>query len=255
MHLIDSHCHLDFEAFDADRDRVLERARAAGVTRIVTPAYDPPSWRQVSDLAAAHPGVIFPALGLHPWVADQPIDLDDLADHLRGSKAVALGEVGLDGKVDTPAMAVQIAVLERQLELARDLDLPVILHCRGAFDELARILERFAPRLRGVLHAFSRPPELARRFLRLGLHLGIGGAVTRPTATRTHETVATVPLERLLLETDAPSIGLDGVDPAAAEPRHVADIARAIAERRGVEPAAVAAATTAAAEQLFDLTR
>jgi TatD DNase family protein len=253
--VIDTHCHLTFPPLCDQLTAVLDRARQAGVDRIVVPAYDPPSWRQVTDLAAAHPGTLFAALGLHPWVADQPIDLDDLADHLRDSKAVAVGEIGLDSKVGSPAMPAQVAVLERQLELSRDLDLPVILHCRGAFDELIGILERFTPRLRGVVHAFSRPPELASRLLRLGLHLGIGGAVTRPAATRVHQSVASAPLERLLLETDAPSIGLDGVDPEAAEPRHVADVARAIARHRGVGEDEVAAVTSRAAEQLFDLNR
>ena len=251
MTLIDTHCHLTFPPLCEDLAGVLDRATGAGVTRIVVPAYDPPSWRQVHDLASAHPGVVHPALGVHPWVADQSFDLDDLAGHLRDSKAVAVGEIGLDGQIESPAMPVQVAVLERQLELARDLDLPVILHCRGAFEELIGILERFSPRLPGVVHAFSRAPELARRFLRLGLALGIGGAVTRPRAVRARETAATVPLECLLLETDAPSIGLDGVDPIAAEPRHVRDIAASIAELRGLEPADVAQATTANARKLF----
>ncbi len=251
--MIETHCHLTFPPLCDDLAGVLDRGAAAGVQRIVVPAYDPPSWRQVQDIAAAHPGVVFPALGLHPWVADQSFDIDDLAGHLRDCKAVAVGEIGLDGMIDTPLMPVQIAVFEKQLELARDLDLPVILHCRGAFAEMAEILERFSPRLQGVLHAFTRSPELARRFLRLGLHLGIGGAVTRPRATRTRETVAAVPLEKILLETDAPSIGLDGVDPLAAEPRHVRDVALAIAALRGIDLEDVATTTTASAERLFGL--
>ena len=251
--LIDTHCHLTFPPLCDNLSAVLTRALQSSVTQIITPAYDPPSWRQVQTLATLHPGVIHPALGLHPWVADQPLDLDLLATNLRDSRAVAIGEIGLDGKVDTPAMPLQIAVLEKQLELARDLNLPVILHCRGAYAELADILERFSPRLQGVFHAFTRSPELARRFLRLGLHLGIGGAVTRPRATRTRETVAAVPLERILLETDAPSIGLDGVDPLAAEPHHVAVIATAIAVLRQEEKAVVAETTTANAVRLFNL--
>jgi len=253
MKLVDTHCHLTFPPLSDNLPAVLTRAQKAAVTQIITPAYDPPSWRQVQTLATAHPGVIHPALGLHPWVADQPLDLDILAANLRDSHSVAIGEIGLDGKVDTPAMPLQIAVLEKQLELARDLNLPVILHCRGAYAELADILERFSPRLQGVFHAFTRSPELARRFLRLGLHLGIGGAVTRPRATRTHETVTAVPLERILLETDAPSIGLDGVDPIAAEPHHVAAIAAAIADLREEETAVVAETTTANAVRLFNL--
>jgi len=250
--LVDTHCHLDFPPLGEDVAGVLARAAAAGVTRVIVPAYDASTWDRIQDLAADHPGVVLPALGLHPWAADHRLDLDDLAHRLRESKAVAVGEIGLDGKVDGPSLADQTPVLECQLELARDLDLPVILHCRGAFEELARVLERFSPRLPGVLHAFSRPPELARRFLRLGLHLGIGGAVTRPRAN-VREAVATVPLERLVLETDAPSIGLQDVPPDAVEPAHVARIAATVAGLRDQDPATVARVTTAAAAQLFGL--
>jgi TatD DNase family protein len=253
MMLVDTHCHLTFPPLSEDLPAVLDRAQEAGVTRIVVPAYDPPSWDQAAALARTYPGVVFPAIGLHPWAADQPLDLDHLARHLQDSSAVAVGEIGLDGKVDTPPLTVQIPVLEKQLELACDLGLPVILHCRGAFAETIEILDRFTPRLSGVVHAFSRAPELARQFLRLGLYLGIGGAVTRPRAVRLHESVASMPLERLLLETDAPSIGLEGIDPVAAEPCHVRDVAAAIASLREVEPAAIAAASSANAGRLFGI--
>lgn len=253
MIFVDSHCHLTFPPLCDGLDGVLDRARAGGVTRIVVPAYDPPSWRQIDSLVAAHAGMVFPAYGLHPWVADQPLDLDLLADYLQRDSTVALGEIGLDGKIEAPSIEAQIPVLEKQLALAQDIGLPVILHCRGAFAELEDILARFTPRLRGVFHAFTRSPELARRFLGLGLHLGIGGAVTRPRARNIRETVAAVPLEFLLLETDAPSIGLDGVDPIAAEPRHVVDIACAVAELRGTGVDHVAACTTASAANLFGL--
>ncbi len=250
--LIDTHCHLDVEPLGGDVAGVLDRARRAGVTRVVLPAYDTASWLRIQTLAAAHAGVVYPALGLHPWVAHERLDLAELAAGLRACDAVAIGEVGLDGKVDAPPLSTQIPVLERQLELARDLGLPVILHCRGAFDELAAILQRFDGSVRGVLHAYCRGPDLAGRFLRLGLHLGLGGAVTRPRAAA-RETAATVPLERVVLETDAPSIGLEGIPARQAEPRHVADIAATVAALRGVDPAAVAAATSAAAARLFGL--
>ena len=181
------------------------------------------------------------------------MDLDDLAHHLRTTNAVAIGEIGLDAVIDAPPLTTQIPVLETQLELARDLNLPVILHCRNAFNELADILDRFSPRLQGVLHAFTRSPELARRFLRLGLHLGIGGAVTRPNARRTRETAAAIPLERILLETDAPSIGLDGVLPEDTEPRHIRDIALALAALRDDDLGHIAEVTTDNAVRLFRL--
>lgn len=251
--LIDTHCHLSFPPLVDDLEVVLERARAAGIARIVVPAYDPPSWDQVAVLADAHPDIIHPAFGLHPWQAHQPLDVDRLGDLLRRPGTVAVGEVGLDGKIEAPSVADQLPVLELQLALARDLDLPVILHCRGAFEELLQLLARFSPGLRGVVHAWSRSPELARRFLALGLRLGVGGAVTRPRARQAHATVETVPLEMLVLETDAPSIGLEGVEPTAAEPRHVADIAAAVARIRGESADRVARVTGAAAAQLFGL--
>lgn len=250
---IDTHCHLTFPPLADALRAVLARAATAGVTRIIVPSYDPASWPQVAALTAAHPGVIHAAYGLHPWVADQPLDLDTLASHLRAPGAVALGEVGLDTKIESPTLDQQMSVLEAQLALAQDLERPVILHCRGAFEELLALLARFTPRLRGVIHAYSRGPELAGRFLDLGLHLGIGGAATRPRARKLRSTLAAAPLERLLLETDAPSIGLEGVMPADTEPRHVQDVAAAIADARGDTPEHVVAVTTDAAVSLFDL--
>lgn len=251
MHLVDTHCHLDVPPLGDDPAGVLARAAAAGVRRIVLPAYDVASWPRIAALAAAHAGTVLPAFGLHPWVADQPLDLDELARRLREGGAVAIGEIGLDSQIEGPDLSAQIPALTAQLALARDLGLPVLLHCRGAFAELAELLERFSPPLSGVLHAFSRSPDLARRFLRLGLCLGIGGAVTRPRARRTRDTAATVPLERLVLETDAPSIGLEGLEPSAVEPRHVRDVAETVAELRGLTLAELATATTANAARLF----
>jgi len=249
--LIDTHCHLTFPPLCENLPAVLDRASQAAVNTVVVPAYDPPSWDEVARLAADHPKTIYPSLGLHPWVADQPLDLVALDRMLRESGAVAVGEIGLDGKVESPSLEVQIPVLQQQLELARDLDLPVILHCRGAFEELLTMLERFTPRLPGVLHAFTRSPDLARRFMKMGLHLGIGGAVTRDRARQTRATVEAVPLERLLLETDAPSIGLEGVEPIAAEPHHVRNVALAVADLRGITLEAVMTATTENARRLF----
>lgn len=175
----------------------------------------------------------------------------DLDRALTGHHAVAVGEIGLDTKVDEADIERQVQVLRCQLELACDRELPVILHCRGAFPQLADEVRRFGGRLRGVVHAFSRGPELARELVELGLLLGIGGAVTRPRADRVRRAVQRVPLDRLVLETDAPSIGLDGVPAEEAEPRHVADVAAALAEVLGEPIERVAEVTTGNAEALF----
>lgn len=265
MHLIDTHCHLDHDPLGADPRAVLERAAGRGVERIVAPAYSMALWPGVVALAATYQTRVFAALGLHPWVADQvgaaesPSPLRSaLAEAITaagagGAAVVAIGEIGLDTKIEGPDLATQLPILRAQLDLAVDLDLPVILHCRGAFEDLLAEVARFGGRLRGVLHAWSRGPDLAERFVAAGLHLGLGGAVTRPNARRLRRTAAMLPVEHFVLETDAPSIGLDGVPAADTEPGHVADIAAALAEIRGETVAAIAEVTTRNAERLFRL--
>ncbi|MCP4604980.1 MAG: TatD family hydrolase [Proteobacteria bacterium] len=249
MELVDTHCHLTFPPLIHDVCDVIKRAQGRGVTRIVVPAYDLASW-DVMERLAVHKEV-FPALGLHPWAADEPIDFKDLERRLIVSEAVAVGEIGLDFKIDSVGPERQISILVRQLEIAHDLGLPVLLHCRGAFEELLSAITEFTPDLRGILHAFSRGSELGARFVDAGLHLAFGGAVTRPKARRARRSAATVPIERLMLETDAPSIGLDGIEPRDVEPHNVADIAAAIAEIRCESIDEIARRTTSNAKKLF----
>jgi len=276
--LVDTHCHLYTPPLATDPAAVLARAAGRGVTRITIPAYDIPSWRDTAALATT-PG-LFAAYGLHPWLAH---DLDNqaalaageapqgppggagapadalaalraaLAAQLDAHPATAVGEIGLDTKIETSGLDQQLPLLRMQLELAVDHDLPVILHCRGSFAELLLEVNRFGGRLRGVLHAFSRGPELGRDFIGACLHLGLGGAVTRDRARRVRRAVAQLPLDRFVLETDAPSIGLEGVLPQDTEPRHVADIAAAVAALRSTTVEEIADATTANAVELFRL--
>lgn len=262
--LIDTHCHLNMPPLGDDPAGVLARAAARGVTRVIVPAYDLASWPSLLELSGQQN--VYGALGLHPWVADECPPggafedssttgvikpLRDLIDQNRTAAVVAIGEIGLDTKIESPDLAAQLPVLEAQLQLAVDLDLPVILHCRGAFEELLAAVNNHGGKLRGVLHAFSRSAEVARQLTNAGLHIGLGGAVTRPNARKVRKAVPTIPLERIVLETDAPSIGLDGVLPADTEPAHVADIARAVAALSGEPVEVVAAATTSNACGLF----
>lgn len=250
--LVDTHCHLTEPPLHDDLAGVLERAAAAGVTDVVVPAYDTASWARVAEVAAGRPH-LHRAFGLHPWVASEELCVEKLELLLRTGGAVAVGEIGLDFKVEGFDRDRQVEVLDRQLALAVDLDLPVLLHCRGAFPELTEAVARFAPRLRGVVHAYSRGPEPALALVGLGLHVAFGGAITRPDARRARHTAVTVPLDRVVLETDAPSIGLDGVPPEQAEPRHVLDVAVALAGLRGERLETIASSTTAAAHALLGI--
>ena len=248
MEFVDTHCHLYEPPLADDVDGVLARAVESGVTRIVVPSYDLASWDKVKMLAK-RPGV-HAALGVHPWVADEPFEPARLRDALRACGAVAVGEIGLDAKIEAPSLEAQRRVLRLQLRLACELDLPVLLHCRSAFDELIVELREFAPELRGVIHAYSKEPMLAQRFLDLGMQLAFGGAVTRP-GSKAGRSAEMVPEARLLLETDAPSLALHEVPPEQVEPRHVREIAETVATIRGTTLEAMGRTTTANARTLL----
>lgn len=249
--LIDTHCHLSFDPLFTNVEAVLDRARTAGVDRVVVPAYDSESWNRIAELEH-HTGVFF-AFGIHPWCADEGLDLSQLKNRLAHPRTVAVGEIGLDFKIDVDdaGRSRQIELFRRQIELAVDLDLPVSLHCRAAFDEMLEVVNAFGGRLRGVVHAFSRGPELMRRFLDAGLLLGFGGAVTRPRARRPRRSAELAPLDRIVVETDAPSIGCEGVQPDDIEPRHVVRVIEAMADLRNLPVSTLAHRTTANARSLF----
>lgn len=237
---------------------VLSRAAVRGVSHVIVPSYDVESWASIAALASDHTNV-HPAYGLHPWAAHtttpEALHKSLEAQLTTHPDTVAIGEIGLDTKLtaeDAPTLATQLPILRTQLDLATAHDLPVILHCRGAFEDLLAEIHRHKGALRGVLHAYSRGPELAQRFIDAGMALGLGGAITRPKA-RVRRTAARIPLEHFVLETDAPSIGLEGVPPEQTEPAHVADIAQALADLRGEPLTTIAEVTTAHAQRLFRL--
>lgn len=251
--LIDSHSHIDAAEFDDDRDAVLARARAAGVTRQIVPAIALDGFAKLRDLCRAEPG-LYPAYGLHPMYLDRhrPEHLDALAGWIEREKPVAVGECGLDYHVEGLDRDLQQRYLDRQLALARDFDLPVILHARRAFDAVAASI-RSAGKLCGVVHSFSGSAEQARQLWKLGFHLGIGGPVTYERAHRLRGIVASMPIEWLLLETDSPD------QPTAAhrgernEPARLVDVLDVIANLRGEAREKIAEATSANAERLFGL--
>ncbi|HKR76422.1 MAG TPA: TatD family hydrolase [Rhodanobacter sp.] len=252
--LADSHVHLDDCAFDADRAQVLQRACDAGIDQMVVPAVDAASWPRIRDLCARHPHTLFPAYGLHPLYLHQhaPGDVDALLPWCGANTAAAIGEIGLDFHTDDLDPALQRGYFTRQLALARELGLPVIVHARQALEEVILTLRRH-PGVHGVVHSFSGSEEQARRLWDLGFLVGVGGPVTYERAQRLRRIVASMPIEFLLLESDAPDQPDANHRGQRNEPARVAEILRCVAALRGEPEQAVAVATAANTRRLFRL--
>lgn len=254
--LVDSHSHFDQAEFDHDRDAALARARAAGVTRQVVPAVDAAGWPKLREVCAADPG-LHPAYGLHPicLANHRPPHLQELRGWLdRGAapRPVAVGECGLDYFIEALDRDAQQIYFDAQLRLAREFDLPVIVHARRAVDAVIASIRRVGG-LRGVIHSFSGSPEQARQLWDLGFLLGLGGPVTYERANRIRRVAASMPIEQLLLETDSPDQPNAGHQGERNEPARLREVLAVIAQLRGVDEADIAAATTANAERLFGL--
>lgn len=249
--LTDSHCHIDVAQFDRDRDAVIARARAAGVTRQIVPAIAFASWPQLRTVCARHDG-LFPAYGLHPMALPEhrPQHLDALPDWIACERPLAVGECGLDFFVDGLDPDLQRLYFNEQLRIAREFDLPLIIHARRAVDEVIASIRRVG-KLRGVIHSFSGSEEQARQLWQLDFHIGLGGPLTYPRAHRLHRLVATMPLQQLLLETDAPDQPNCGHQGERNEPARLLDVLSVVAQLRGESEARIAEATTANAEHLF----
>lgn len=253
--LIDTHCHLDLERFDADRDEVVARAVAAGVTRIIIPALDASNWHTVLALADRYPGV-YAAVGVHPnssadWQDSTIGVLRDLAQH---PKVVAVGEIGLDYYWDKSPKETQQRALRLQLELAAELHLPVVIHNRESSADVVTLL-RQSPlantAVPGVLHSFSADWATAEAALAMGFYLGFTGPVTFKKADDLRQIARQVPADRILVETDAPFLTPQPYRGKRNEPGYVAYVAARLAQERGVETAVFAQQTTANAERLF----
>lgn len=255
LDLIDTHAHLDDRSFDGDREAMYERATRAGVRRWIVPAIDRGNWEAVDRLASGHTGVS-PAYGLHPLFIDRHRDehLAELPRWLDGRGAVAVGEIGLDWHVEGLNPERQRQVFIRQLEIAKEHNLPVIVHARRAFEEVIHTLRRIGG-LRGVVHSFSGSEEQARQLFGLGFHIGIGGPVTYESAHRIRRVVAGMPLEWLLLETDSPDQPCMRRRGQRNEPAFMTDVVEAVATARETTAERIAAATLANALRLFDLDR
>jgi TatD DNase family protein len=253
VRLVDSHSHFDAAEFDADRGAAHARAIAAGVTRQVVPAVDAAGWPKLLSICAELPG-LFPVYGLHPMylASHRPEHLGELREWIGRERPVAVGECGLDFFVEGLDAGAQQVYFEAQLQLAREFDLPVVVHARRAVEAAIAAIRKIGG-LRGVVHSFSGSAEQAAQLHKLGFLLGLGGPVTYDRANRLRTLVAAMPLEQLLLETDAPDQPGAGHRGERNEPAYLPEVLDVVAELRGMGREELAAATTANAERLFAL--
>ena len=253
MEFVDTHAHLYDEAFLDDDDRSIERAREAGVTKIIFPDIDSSSRESMFAMADRHEGVIFPTLGLHPTSigADWENELDKLHEY-KDRKLYAIGEIGMDCYWSKEFIKEQQTALKLQLELADKMSLPVIIHSRESTELIINVLKECRHlQLRGVFHAYSGSVETFHELQKLGdWYIGIGGVLTYKKASIA-ETVRNIPLERILLETDSPYLTPVPVRGKRNESSYVPYIAAKLAEQTGREMEDIAAVTTENAKRLF----
>lgn len=263
--LIDTHAHLYLNRFDADREAVLDRARAAGVAHIVQPAIDVPSVHAAIDLCEVYSGLSVMA-ALHPTEVEAATedDWEAVATLVEDPRVVAVGESGLDYYWDRSFVDKQHHFLRRHARLAMEADLPLVLHNRDqkgkeqASQDLVRILTEESEahprgsRLRGVFHCFGGPGWMAEAILDLGFHIGLGGTLTFKNGG-VPEAITDVPVERIVLETDAPYLAPEPHRGTRNEPAYVRHVAERLAEVKGISVEQVERVTTATAQALFGL--
>jgi len=253
--LIDSHAHLDMEDFDPDRQEVLERALQGGITHIITIGIDLPSSLKALELANVY-DFIYSSVGYHPHNSNN-IDqqaLKELGKMVSEPKIIAWGEIGLDFYRRYSPPDLQMEAFKRQLEMAIDFDLPVIIHDRDAHEELLTILQKVGKgKRKGVIHCFSGNYDLAMALIEMGYYISIPGTVTYKNALQVQDVASRIPLERILLETDAPFLAPVPKRGKRNEPLFVTYTAQMIAELRNMDFKEVAHQTSENAKRLFNL--
>lgn len=258
MHIrfIDTHCHFDFPPFTDNEASSLQLASQVGVESLIVPTVTADRFQIVLELGQKYPAVL-PALGLHPiYIAQhQEQDLAQLADCLEHAttRIVALGEIGLDDYIESPQLPKQIDVLKAQFQLAKQHDLPVILHSRKTHDVLAQLLRQEKLPATGVVHGFSGSLEQAQQFVKLGYYIGVGGVITYERAHKTRSAIAALPLTSLLFETDAPDMPVAGFQGQPNRPERLSQILDALSDIRSEPREQIAEQIYQNSLQLFSL--
>lgn len=254
MRLVDAHLHLESEHFTNILEHILNDAKDAGVIKLITNSITPGQWPRSRQIAEQFEEVEF-ALGVHPWYAvKEDLKLLDTLQDARKRGALAIGEIGLDRKISTPDFPLQLKIFEKQLAIAREIDLPVIIHCRGAFNELIAAIKRVgSPKRGGIIHSFSGSEELADSLIPLGINFSLGGILTYKKSRKRTKVMQRIYPDHFLLETDSPDIPpvqLHGEINTPSNIRYNLTAAAAILE---VPEEAIAEQTTKNAFRIFGL--
>ncbi len=261
--LIDTHCHFDFSVFDDNRETLWTLCQKSNIHHLLIPGVHPDQWCVNYDLTKTLSGVVS-AAGVHPWwldklneqeVCEQGLSeelLQRLDKALARQKCVAVGECGLD-KAIAVDLEYQKIIFEQHIRKACELELPLIIHVRNTHNETLQLLSRYKPASGGVIHGFTGSLETAQQYWKLGFYLGVGGSITYPRANKTRRAIAQMPLESLLLETDAPDMPLNGFQGKPNSPLKVIDVAKSLSELRDSSLENIIETTTKNAYRLFNL--
>lgn len=252
MEIIDTHCHLDVADFDLDRDNVLARCRSQGVTKIIIPAIEAKTWPFLLELCQSN-NALYPALGLHPVFISQhrTDDIADLEAFIEKKSPVAVGEIGLDFYLKELDKQKQLELFEQQLLVAKNHKLPVILHVRKAHDQVLRLLDKVKVK-GGFCHAFNGNIQQAEKYIALGFKLGFGGTLTYANSTKIHALAKALPLESIVLETDAPDMVVESHRGQRNSPEYITDSLMALASIRNEDVNFIAQQTTRNANDIIN---
>ncbi len=247
--MIDTHTHLTEEPLISEIDEVIKRAKENGVDKFVVPGYNPDSWHRSRELSSLYKEIYF-AVGLHPMFIYEE-NKEALEKELAAGGVIAVGEIGLDYYNSRKERAEQICAFKYQLNLAVEYDLPVIIHCRKAYDDLLKICKEF-PQIKGVIHSCSCSAEQIKPFLELGYYISFSGTITRNKSLKVKKLAAVIPLNKMLVETDSPFIGTNNHPVPSVEPAHIPEIIESIAEIKGKTPDIIAENAENNAKELFN---
>lgn len=251
--IIDSHCHLDFKIFNADREQVIERANQAGVSKIIIPGVLQKTWSDIKICCETYPH-LYPCYGLHPYFIDQhkETDLEQLRYWIETNHPIAIGECGLDFYLKDLNRDKQTFYFEQQLEIALEFKLPVVIHARKSTEAVINAIKK-RPGLTGMIHSYSGSYEQAIKLIELNFYLSFGGSITYEKSTRLRKVVKSLPLENLLVETDSPDQPVSNASSLRNEPAFISEVIKGIAELHNTTEQAVAEITSKNTKKLFQL--